>query len=330
MLNYNEELRLLLEICIMLLKANRKTISGKELDSICETHFKANRVAGRLSMLTDKLGLTETLAIPTVSVRNGLEFDKIELRYPIWVYEEMLKEMLHNKERKSYGNMIVPGVLSYKEFEARKHIIEEKFEYIGKNINGKKIAGIGKHAIKLDDDFHNYLPEDMFLRKEMVTAGCDGCEIALAIIKKYGDLNNHHLKYITKDVEVEEEKEEVPSQKSSSKSDREIIQFLFENKYCYLGKKIRGLDIWGIGKHAITLGNISINAHSDGTPTGCGPIRQCHNKKFHNYYRKMKNKNSFDDGIELAKEIIQKYGYLSWEEEGEKYKKEMNEMYGDY
>lgn len=124
------------------------------------------------------------------------------------------------------------------------------------------------------------------------------------------------------------QKQETPSPKVLT--DRELIRFIYENKSCYTGKKIRGLDIWGIGPQAITLGNISINAHSDGTPTGCGPIRQCHNKEFHNFFRKIKRENSFDDGIELAKEIIQEYGYLSWKEESEKYRKEMQKVYGDY
>lgn len=111
---------------------------------------------------------------------------------------------------------------------------------------------------------------------------------------------------------------------------RELARFLYENKYCYIGKQIRGLDIWGIGTQAITLGNVSINAHSDGTPTGLGPIRQCHNKKFHNFFKKVNNENSFSDGLELAEEIVKEYGYLSWEEEGIKQKKELEEMEKGY
>lgn len=124
------------------------------------------------------------------------------------------------------------------------------------------------------------------------------------------------------------EKTETPKSPSKiSKEDRELCKFLIENKNCYKGKKIRGLDIWGIGKNAITLGNIRIEAFTDGTPTGCGPIRQCDNKEFHNFFKKINKKNSFDDGVQLAKEIIKEYGYLSWKEEQEKYNKEINKFY---
>ena len=108
--------------------------------------------------------------------------------------------------------------------------------------------------------------------------------------------------------------------------ERELCKFLIINKQCYKGKKIRGLDIWGIGNNAITLGNVSIEAFTDGTPNGSGPIHQCHNKEFHNFFKKINKENSFDDGVQLAKEIIEKYGYLDWEEER---KKQIKEMYGE-
>lgn len=297
-LKYNEELRLLLKICIMLLKANRRTISAKELDSISETHFNANRVSGRLSLLDKTLGLKEPLAIGTCSIKNNLEFNSVELKYPLWVYEEMLEEILHEKEAVEVrdSNMIVPAALSYKDCQAFLHITEEKFRYIGKMINGKKISGIGKHAIKLDDDFHNYLPENMFLRSGMKTAGCDGCEIALQIIKKYGDLNDSHLKYITHGIEIEEEKEENPS--SSSLEVEEYIppKELLEGDFRDL--KIRDKVIWGIGPKAITLvDGVGYNEEY------YYPRYSIGEKKFFNYKQKPA------ESKELAEEILDKYYY---------------------
>ena len=108
---------------------------------------------------------------------------------------------------------------------------------------------------------------------------------------------------------------------------RELAKFLYENKYCYIGKQIRGLDIWGIGTQAITLGNTKTGDGYTGPDT---PNIWCENKKFHNFFRKINNENSFSDGLELAEEIVQKYGYLSWEEEGIRQKKEFEEMEGDY
>ena len=104
---------------------------------------------------------------------------------------------------------------------------------------------------------------------------------------------------------------------------RFVTQWVFENKGCYKGKKIRGLDIWGIGKSAITLGEVKCG---DGYRDPGFPSIWCEKKEFHNFFQKINKKNSFDDGIEVAKEIIDEYGLLSWEEKGRQEKEMLEEM----
>ena len=203
---YNEELRLLLKICILLLKANRKIISAKELDSISEGHFKANRVSGRLSLLDKTLGLKEPLAIGTCSIRkNGLEFDTVELKYPLWYYEKMLEEINKNKfvsEMRS-SDIWLPF---YKEDEARKQVVENASCYKGLKIRGKTIFGIGDKSICLIDedgkkDFHWFiLPKHMLFKEN--THG-DGFELAKEIISAHDFISDErHLAYIIYDRDI--------------------------------------------------------------------------------------------------------------------------------
>jgi len=203
---YNKELRLLLEICILLLKANRKIISAKELDSISEVHFKANRVSGRLSLLDKTLGLKEPLAIGTCSIkRNGIEFDSIELKYPLWYYEKMLEEINRNKfvsEMRS-SDIWLPF---YKEDEAKKQVVENASCYKGLKIRQKTIFGIGSKSICLIDengkkDFHWFiLPKHMIFQKN---AHGDGFKLAKEIISEHDFVfDERHLSYIIYDRKI--------------------------------------------------------------------------------------------------------------------------------
>lgn len=87
-----------------------------------------------------------------------------------------------------------------------------------------------------------------------------------------------------------------------TKEDRTMVKFLIQNKSHYKDKKIRNKTIWGIGERAIVL--VDSTQSGDGY---CGIRRYEGEKEFHNYFKKINNKNSFDDGIELAKEILRKF-----------------------
>lgn len=203
MLFYNEELRLLLEICILLLKANRKTINGKELDSISKNHFGIDKASGRLCLLDESLGLKQSLATGTVSVReNGLEFDSVTLNYPLWFYEEIIHEMDYNeivlKTYRKENRKFDEKSLYYKTAIIYKEITENKYNYMNLKIRNKFICGIGPRAIVLkenkDDkpDFHNFF-NDISLSADNSTP--DGLELAQEIIEEYGDKNDFHIQY---------------------------------------------------------------------------------------------------------------------------------------
>ena len=207
MLFYNKELRLLLEICILLLKANRKTINGKELDSISKNHFNMDKVSGRLCLLDETLGLKQSLATGTVSVReNGLEFDSVTLNHPLWFYEEMVREMDYNetvlKTYRKEDRKFDEKSLYYKTAIIYKEITENKYRYMNSKIRNKLICGIGPRAIVLkenkDDkpDFHNFF-NDISLSADNSTP--DGLELAQEIIKEYGNKNDFHIQYALKD-----------------------------------------------------------------------------------------------------------------------------------
>ena len=204
---YNEELRLLLKICILLLKASRKTISADELNSICETHFNANNVAGRLCLLDENLGLKSPLAVGTFSLKKK-EFTKVELKYSLSHYEEMVNEITHNslaQEMRWDNKEDKPGIWVpyYKENEAKKELLENKFCFIGKDIDDKKILGIGDKSIALlnehgEKEFHWFiLPKYVVLNKNYKNVYGDGFDVAKAILRLHGNWNkNFHLNYI--------------------------------------------------------------------------------------------------------------------------------------
>lgn len=186
MLFYNEELRLLLKICILLLKANRQEIDAKELNTISLKEFKIENVVEKL--------ISHHLADVFKSV--------IKLLYPQEFYEEMVREMDYNeivfntyrKENRKFDEKS----LYYKTAIIYKEITENKYNYMNLKIRNKFICGIGPRAIVLkenkDDrpEFHNFF-NDISLSADNSTP--DGLELAQEIIEEYGDKNDFHIKY---------------------------------------------------------------------------------------------------------------------------------------
>ena len=84
------------------------------------------------------------------------------------------------------------------------------------------------------------------------------------------------------------------------------IEYLIKNNYVYHDCKIDGKEVWGIGKNAITLVDKVIYDYS------------CHHKRnytgektFHRFKEgRVQNKNSFNNGVEIGKKIINEYGRL--------------------
>ena len=84
------------------------------------------------------------------------------------------------------------------------------------------------------------------------------------------------------------------------------IKYLIENNYNYHDCEINGKIVWGIGKNAITLVDKTFYDHSYYHPRG-----YIGEKTFHRFKEgKIKNKNSFNDGIEIGKKLIKQYGRL--------------------
>lgn len=182
---FDEEFRLLLEICNMLLRILRTSVPVSEM------------IASGKHFQVDGEELVSNL------IKYGLFEQKGDTLFLLKTKEEvaeMIKECSYEKES---SFKIIPGALAYRLFEVRKELILNKYDYLGLKIRNKTISGIGNHAIVLkeseDDEpeFHNWLPETRFL----VGSGNnhqDGCKLAIEIIKEHGDIeNNPHLKYIT-------------------------------------------------------------------------------------------------------------------------------------
>ena len=83
---------------------------------------------------------------------------------------------------------------------------------------------------------------------------------------------------------------------------KEIKRFVM-NKYRYRGAKIRGKQVWGIGDGAIVLvDKIVFNEEC------AHPRDYLGRKTFHNYFYKTGKKSSYDDGIEIMRELKEQYG----------------------
>ena len=191
----------------MLLEAGRKTISIDELNSICETHFKADKVGERLSLREEEIGLKMPLGIGTFSFKEKNLTD-VEPRYSLDHYKEMLHEINHNhfaQDMRWDDEKDQPGIWIpfYKESEIQKELVENKFSYIGKDVDDKEIIGIGDKSIALlnengEKEFHWFnIPKYVVLNKKYKNAYGDGYDIARAILRLHGDWDNDiHLRYI--------------------------------------------------------------------------------------------------------------------------------------
>lgn len=175
----------LVNIVLLMAKANRTAINSKEFHKIIVEFFK---------MVPEEV-------IPELQKQAFLkkEGDNFILLKEKTFFEERIKEIKHDAEAKIErikGFWLKEGIpafmYGYCLYEGKKEVQMNKFEYMGKVFEGKKIVGIGGQAIALQNEgeieFRNFYRGD-------------GHEVALKIIKKYGDLTNPHLKYITKDVE---------------------------------------------------------------------------------------------------------------------------------
>lgn len=176
----------LVNIVLLMAKANRKTIAKEEFEKILKDFFKINPEE----------------VIPKLEKESFLkeENKSFILLEDKEYFEERVKEIKHNSraiitrmEDYWLGNGLFPEMFLYCLYEARNELQENKFEYIGKIFEGKKIVGVGGKAIALENEkgevkFCNFYRGN-------------GHETAQKIIKEHGDLTNPHLKYITKDVE---------------------------------------------------------------------------------------------------------------------------------
>lgn len=196
---YDEGVRLLLKICILLLKAHRDTISIKEVDEISEKSFGIKLVAEKL--------LENNLAIP-------IQTTAIKLRYPQWFYEEMASEMDENKivEKLRWDDEHdTEGVWLpyYRQKEIRNEIVNNSNAYKGVDTTEDKvICGISEKCIVLKDEkgeksFHWFiLPRNMALNPRYKNTYGNGFELAEEILKLHGDWeNNRHLAYVLFDIE---------------------------------------------------------------------------------------------------------------------------------
>ena len=182
--NEKEELALV-NIVLLMAKANRTIISSKEFHKIIMEFFK---------MAPEEV--IPELEKQTFLKKEGNNFVLLKEKS---FFEERIKEIKHDAEAKIErikGFWLKEGIpafmYGYCLYEGRKEVQTNKFEYMGKVFEGKEIVGIGGQAIALQNkgeiEFCNFYRGN-------------GHEVALKIIKKYGDLTNPHLKYITKDVE---------------------------------------------------------------------------------------------------------------------------------
>ena len=123
--------------------------------------------------------------------------------------EEILKEVNHDNKAVLYSLQGINCLetLFYRPFKAINHVIENKYQYIGKVIDLKEIkafqrflkfspledykgeiVGIGKNSICLKDSKGNkefcwYLPPPLYLDNK----NGHGAELAIYIIEKYGE-----------------------------------------------------------------------------------------------------------------------------------------------
>lgn len=106
-------------------------------------------------------------------------------------------------------------------------------------------------------------------------------------------------------------KKRVSKRRKLTPEERNFCKKLIKNKGYYLDKEINGKGIWGIGPNAITLYDEVFPAHEHHAHMRTHAGKQY----FHNYFKKINKPNSFDDGVELAYKIVDKYGKLgNWDD----------------
>lgn len=190
---YDKEFRLLLRICILLLKANRMEIDIKELNTICLNEFSIENVVEKLI----SKHLADLYIFKPV----------VKLLYPQEFYEEMAHEMDTNEYVQSMREDI--WLPFYRQKEIEKEIKENKYDYLGLEVRDKIISGIGDKCIVLisnnEKSYHWFnLPKHILLNQEM-NAEADGYEVAKEILRLHADWeNNFHLAYILFDIKGHE------------------------------------------------------------------------------------------------------------------------------
>lgn len=160
----NEAVRLLLEICILLLKAKRQEIEVEQLNKISQENFGLERVA----FLLEKKGFAIGLGFNEKTKQP----ESIKLIYPIEVYEATINKL--------DSLIYVPEEILYEDFR--------DFD-----IRDKVIWGIGEKAIVLVDDvgydeecYHPRYPigEKKFFNYEKNKKEAE--KLASEIMDKYG------------------------------------------------------------------------------------------------------------------------------------------------
>lgn len=173
MINYeNEVVRLLLEICILLLKANRYEIEVKELNKICEKHFGIIKVS---KLLSKKDFARYKCSSDDEWDNEAKEWKKIHLVYSLKEYQEVIQK-INNKELAYIPEELLRG--DFRDYPIRNKII----------------WGIGEKAITLIDkvEYHEECvrPRIAIGKKQFINYKKDKLEaekLAQEIIKEYGN-----------------------------------------------------------------------------------------------------------------------------------------------
>lgn len=166
--------------------------------------------------------------------------------------------------------------------------------------------------IKREYDSHeDYLVQEYIKREEVMTFKPE-----VIVEFKDEELNLPERASLTNNKGGDKVKKPKSSKKISKRrkltpEERNFCKKLIKNKGHYLDKEIDGKGIWGIGPNAITLYDEVFPAHEHHAHMRTHAGKQY----FHNYFKKINKSNSFDDGVEFAYKIVDKYGKLgNWDD----------------
>lgn len=174
-------------------------------DGIKEIDQKGGEWENQLNLQLEKVLDGEIKLEHFIIIANSFNRQSSSIKYDFsQLIEEIENDRKHNKKAiiNRQCSSLNYNHLLYRHFECRSEVVENKFDYMGKEIRGKIVCGIGPHAIVLMDDngkkdFHNYIPLIHLSGKK------DGCEVARELITKYGDFkNNFHLRYIVRKYKI--------------------------------------------------------------------------------------------------------------------------------